>query len=116
MVFMSVATTSEGRGRHASLEGLMLEGSGHILVFTLTVRVVYISIFQGTKGAHDDWGAPLPSVPQHAANWDGPRIFRGILFVYPWRCYLDKVLVYTVTQKTVPMFATFDFLPLYLHN
>ena len=22
----------------------------------------------------------------------------------------------TVTQKTVPMFATFDFLPLYLHN
>ena len=28
-----------------------------------------------------------------------------------WECM--KV---TVTQKTVPMFATFDFLPLYLHN
>ena len=39
MVFMSVATASEGRGRHMSLEGLMLEGSGHILVFTLTVMV-----------------------------------------------------------------------------
>ena len=39
MVFMSVATASEGRGRHASLEGLMLEGLGHILVFTLMVMV-----------------------------------------------------------------------------
>ena len=39
MVFMSVATASEGSGRHASLKGLMLKGSGHILVFTLTVMV-----------------------------------------------------------------------------
>ena len=25
-------------------------------------------------------------------------------------------IAHTVTQKTVPMFAAFDFLPLYLHN
>ena len=39
IVFMSVASPSVGRGRHASLEGFMLEGSGHMLVFTLTVIV-----------------------------------------------------------------------------
>ena len=39
MVFMLVASASEGRGRHASLEGLMLEGLGHMLVFTLMVMV-----------------------------------------------------------------------------
>ena len=39
IVFMLVASTSEGRGRHVSLEGFMLKGSGHMLVFTLTVMV-----------------------------------------------------------------------------
>ena len=39
IVFMLVASASDGRGRHASLEGFMLKGSGHMLVFTLTVMV-----------------------------------------------------------------------------
>ena len=39
MVFMLVASASKGRGRHTSLKGLMLEGSGHMLVFTLMVMV-----------------------------------------------------------------------------
>ena len=39
IVFMSVASTSKGRGRHTSLKGFMLEGSGHMLVFTLMVMV-----------------------------------------------------------------------------
>ena len=44
---MLVASASDGRGRHASLEGFMLEGSGHMLVFTLTVMV---SAGAGHKG------------------------------------------------------------------
>ena len=39
IVFLSVASASLGKGRHMSLEGLMLEGSGHKLVFTLMVIV-----------------------------------------------------------------------------
>ena len=46
----SVASASSGKGRHMSLEGLMLVGSGHKLVFTLTV-IVSASVGQEGPGS-----------------------------------------------------------------
>ena len=47
IVFLSVASASSGKGRHMSLKGLMLMGSGHKLVFTL---MVIVSASAGREG------------------------------------------------------------------
>ena len=59
IVFLSVASASSGRGKHMSLEGLMLEGSGHMLDFTLMV-IVSAGVGQeepGSSGCRVRWVA-----------------------------------------------------------
>ena len=70
----------------------------------LTVRSLLTKTFQGSFGTscflltvHEALTLSLLSRAHHAENDSAGE---GT----------------TVTQKTIPMFATFDFLPLYLHN
>ena len=73
------------------------------------------------RHANDD--ACLPPHPCHCSCPVYTNIYRFFQSHILWRQHSVHFLsaqhwelYYTVTQKTVPMFATFDFLPLYLHN